>query len=791
MTGITIANTHTSIEEERSMSTSAISRSVGAPVLSGCRTFLTGAVVLLAGASCTNATVSSPAPIAGNGQGGDQGGNIVDPNGGGGGCIVCAATGGTGGTPITKFVAPKNCGDGVVESGEGCDDGNTLNGDGCNALCQIEANYKCPTAGQPCINMAVCGNGILTSNEACDDGNTVSGDGCSGDCKTIEPGWQCRMPGKPCTPQCGDGVITSNEMCDDGNTVSGDGCSATCKIEIGYTCSGQPSVCTKTTCGDGKVEGAEGCDDGNTMPFDGCSEDCQLEPNCAGASCTSKCGDGIVVPPEQCDDGNAIDGDGCSKTCQIEAGWTCTQPALGNKMMVPILYRDFRFKNPPEFEAGVLGQDTPFLGIVQSTLDSDGKPVYSGIGGGSHITSTATFAEWYRTTPGVNDPTASKLALWDNGQGAYVNRYGPNGEQWNVTTTAYWCGSQGSEIMDPNNNPEPCTFQYQQSATNPTAGQTDCQKDAALGYTMLNCYLSGTTYMATFVVGKVDGNPLFFPIDADPFSADQLEAAQVPSVPAGLYDATGTWPWDVDAAGNKRMHNFSFTSEVRYWFLYDKTKSYTLDFTGDDDVWVFINKQLAVDLGGVHTPVSGSVTLSAATASTLNLSDGKVYEIAVFQTERQTTGSTYKLTLNGFNAAPSTCVPTCGDGITVGDEECDCGSGTVAVPAGCSGPNSDSTYGGCTTKCTWGPFCGDGIVQAPQEQCDLGKLNGSNNAQGGCTFGCTKSDYCGDGIVDTNLGEQCDLAALNGVPLDANGNPTDAGGTIECTSSCQIPIINR
>jgi len=61
------------------MSTSAISRSVGAPVLSGCRTFLTGAVVLLAGASCTNATVSSPAPIAGNGQGGDQGGNIVDP----------------------------------------------------------------------------------------------------------------------------------------------------------------------------------------------------------------------------------------------------------------------------------------------------------------------------------------------------------------------------------------------------------------------------------------------------------------------------------------------------------------------------------------------------------------------------------------------------------------------------------------------------------------------------------------------------------------------------------------
>jgi len=155
------------------MSTSAISRSVGAPVLSGCRTFLTGAVVLLAGASCTNATVSSPAPIAGNGQGGDQGGNIVIP--------TVVAEGALFVLLPAEPAEPRSQNRGaqelwrcVVESGEGCDDGNTLNGDGCNALCQIEANYKCPTAGQPCINMAVCGNGILTSNEACDDGNTVS-----------------------------------------------------------------------------------------------------------------------------------------------------------------------------------------------------------------------------------------------------------------------------------------------------------------------------------------------------------------------------------------------------------------------------------------------------------------------------------------------------------------------------------------------------------------------------------------------------------------------------------------
>src|SRR5262249_12272713 len=113
------------------------------------------------------------------------------------------------------------------------------------------------------------------------------------------------------------------------------------------------------------------------------------------------------------------------------------------------------------------------------------------------------------------------------------------------------------------------------------------------------------------------------------------------------------------------VHNFHFTSEVRYWFEY--TGGEQLAFLGDDDLWALIKQTLALDMGGAHGPLNGSVTLNG------NPADGKgqlcdevttncaarrtvdfglvphsVYEIVVFQAERHTAGSRYTLTLTKF-----------------------------------------------------------------------------------------------------------------------------------------------
>ncbi len=95
-----------------------------------------------------------------------------------------------------------------------------------------------------------------------------------------------------------------------------------------------------------------------------------------------------------------------------------------------------------------------------------------------------------------------------------------------------------------------------------------------------------------------------------------------------------------------KLHNFSFTTELHTQFRYDGGERFT--FTGDDDVWVFINGHLAIDLGGLHPPATGAIDLDAA-AVTLGLARGGTYPLEIFQAERHTNSSTFRFDTNiGF-----------------------------------------------------------------------------------------------------------------------------------------------
>lgn len=98
--------------------------------------------------------------------------------------------------------------------------------------------------------------------------------------------------------------------------------------------------------------------------------------------------------------------------------------------------------------------------------------------------------------------------------------------------------------------------------------------------------------------------------------------------------------------GNEqREHNFHFTLELHARFLYSGGE--VLHFRGDDDLWVFLNDRLAVDLGGVHS--SETVTLRLDDIATaIQLHRGEVFPLDLFFAERQTSGSVFELTLETF-----------------------------------------------------------------------------------------------------------------------------------------------
>jgi len=115
----------------------------------------------------------------------------------------------------------------------------------------------------------------------------------------------------------------------------------------------------------------------------------------------------------------------------------------------------------------------------------------------------------------------------------------------------------------------------------------------------------------------------------------------------GARDKLSWYLWGNTAiAGTKSgMANEHFCFESHAQFIYDPEQEFY--FTGDDDIWVYVNDTLVVDLGGAHMAAPGHIKLKDIEGS-YAMTEGKQYPIDIFFCDRRTTQSNVRISTNMY-----------------------------------------------------------------------------------------------------------------------------------------------
>jgi len=161
---------------------------------------------------------------------------------------------------------------------------------------------------------------------------------------------------------------------------------------------------------------------------------------------------------------------------------------------------------------------------------------------------------------------------------------------------------------------------------------------------------TGTTFNSTVVYNGMVTNPQNDTSFLNVVIQDSLPFTLQPNTNGQYqYNNQAFFMLDNRGLGNEgKAHNFSFTMELHDTFTY--VSGLTFDFSGDDDVWAFIDNRLVMDLGGIHPTANSSFNIdNVNTQLNLGLIPGNRYKFDLFYAERHTDASDIKITTNLIN----------------------------------------------------------------------------------------------------------------------------------------------
>ncbi|MAD47167.1 MAG: fibro-slime family protein [Oceanospirillaceae bacterium] len=106
------------------------------------------------------------------------------------------------------------------------------------------------------------------------------------------------------------------------------------------------------------------------------------------------------------------------------------------------------------------------------------------------------------------------------------------------------------------------------------------------------------------------------------------------------YTSDSFFPIDGEGFGNERnYHNYHFTLETHLRFYYAPGDTFT--FRGDDDLYLFINGKLAMEIGGIHNVIEKTLDLDSV-ADELGIEPYNSYDFDLFFAERHTVLSNFQ-----------------------------------------------------------------------------------------------------------------------------------------------------
>lgn len=135
--------------------------------------------------------------------------------------------------------------------------------------------------------------------------------------------------------------------------------------------------------------------------------------------------------------------------------------------------------------------------------------------------------------------------------------------------------------------------------------------------------------------GYTDGTKFFYPLTGEGY--DKYLGDTTDMQPQTTVDTENDW-YPVGANGN-------FTLKGEAQFIYRKADNLYFTFSGDDDVYLFINNKLALDIGGSHWPVEKTINLNELSAE-YGLEEGQVATFTFFYMERCSDASNFSIKTN-------------------------------------------------------------------------------------------------------------------------------------------------